>query len=172
MKLNQPIWPRLLPEKFVVGVATLGPLGRKLPAPGTWGSLAGLLYFTVFFHPLNTAWLLVASAVGLYVSVGLCGEAAYRMRRRDPGEVVLDEFMAMPLCFLGWRELAAQGWENWAIFLAGFALFRLYDILKPFGIRRLQDWPGGWGIVVDDAAAALATCLTLHLGAWAWVTFR
>lgn len=172
MKLEQPIWPRMLPERLVVEVATLGPLGRKLPAPGTWGSLAGLLYFTVFFFPLNTAWLLVGSAVGLYVAVGLCGEAAYRMRRRDPGEVVLDEVVAMPLCFLGWRELAAQGWPNWGIFVAGFALFRLFDILKPFGIRRLQDLPGGWGIVVDDAAAALAACVTLHLAAWAWVVLR
>jgi phosphatidylglycerophosphatase A len=52
--------------------------------------------------------------------------------------------------------------------LAGFGLFRFYDILKPLGIRRLQDWPAGWGVVVDDAAAALATCATLHLGAWLW----
>lgn len=172
MKLPQPIWPRLLPERFVVNVATLGPLGRRLPAPGTWGSLAGLLYFTIFLFPLNTAGLLVGSLAGLYVAAALCGEAEYRMRRRDPGEIVLDEVVAMPLCFLGWRELAVQGWPNWGIFLAGFALFRLYDIAKPFGIRRLQDWPGGWGVVADDAAAALAACGTLHLGAWAWGVLR
>jgi len=168
MTLRPPLWPRLLPTWLVVGAATLGPVGQKLPAPGTWGSVAVLLYFTIVFYPLGLVPTLLLSAVGLYVAVGFCGEAAERMRRKDPGEVILDEFMAMPLCFLGWPSLAHQGWPNWAIFLAGLALFRFFDILKPLGISRLQSWPGGWGIVVDDAAAALAACATLHLGAWLW----
>lgn len=168
MKLRAPLWPQVLPTSLVVGAATLGPLGRKLKAPGTWGSLAGVFYFTVVFFPLGLGATLVLAAAGLYGAVGLCGEAAERMGRKDPGEVILDEFMAMPLCFLGWRELAGQGWPNWMIFSAGFAVFRFFDIVKPLGISRLQSWPGGWGIVVDDAAAALATCATLHLGAWLW----
>lgn len=168
MNLRSPLWPRLLPTSLVVGVATLGPVGRKLRAPGTWGSLAGVFYFTVVFYPLRLGASLLLSALGLYLAVGFCGEAAERMGRKDPGEVILDEFVAMPLCFLGWQALALQGWPNWAIFLAGFGVFRFYDILKPLGISRLQSWPAGWGIVVDDAAAALATCATLHLGAWLW----
>ena len=166
MKLPSPHWPRALPVRLVVGLATLGPIGQNLPAPGTWGSLAGLLYFLLFFYPLGLVGTLVLAGVGLYLAVALCGEAAERMGRKDPGEVILDEFAAMPLCFLGWHSLAAAGWPPWVIFLAGFGLFRFYDILKPLGIRRLQHWPAGWGIVVDDAAAALATCLTLHLVAW------
>jgi phosphatidylglycerophosphatase A len=110
---------------------------------------------------------LALAAAGLYLAVAITGEAAERMGRRDPGEVVLDEFAAMPLCFLGWRALATH-WPFWVVVLAGFALFRLYDIVKPFGIRRLQDWPGGWGIVADDVAAASAACLTLHLVDWLW----
>jgi phosphatidylglycerophosphatase A len=105
---------------------------------------------------------------GAYLAVAFTGEAAARMRRKDPGEVILDEFVAMPLCFLGWRTLVAAGWPQWSVLLAGFALFRVFDILKPFGIRRLQAWPDGWGIVADDLAAALAACATLHLGAWLW----
>jgi phosphatidylglycerophosphatase A len=54
------------------------------------------------------------------------------------------------------------------VVLAGFGLFRFFDILKPLGISRLQNWPGGWGIVADDFAAALAACGALHLGAWLW----
>jgi phosphatidylglycerophosphatase A len=50
----------------------------------------------------------------------------------------------------------------WSVFLAGFALFRLFDITKPFGISKLQDLPAGWGVAVDDTAAALAACATLH----------
>jgi phosphatidylglycerophosphatase A len=99
--------------------------------------------------------------------VGFCGEAEFRLGRRDPGEVNLDEFMAMPLCFIGWPALLDVA-PRWAVFLAGFALFRLFDITKPFGIDKLQDLPAGWGIVIDDVAAALAACATLHAGAWAW----
>jgi len=167
MKWEQPNWPRFLPTRTVLAFATLGPLGRRLPAPGTWGSLAGLMYFTLFFYPLSLFAALLLSAVGVYLAVGLCGEAEFRIGRKDPGEVILDEFVAMPLCFLGWRYLLVVA-PPWAVFLSGFALFRLFDIVKPFGIRRLQSLPGGWGVVIDDVVAALATCSTLHLGAWLW----
>ena len=168
MKLPQPHWPKVLPTKLVVGVATLGPIGMKLPAPGTWGSLAGLLYFLLFFYPLSLVPTLLLTVVAGYFAVAFCGEAEKRMGRKDPGQVILDEFVVMPLCFLGWRLVAAAGWPHWGIFVAGFALFRFYDILKPLGIHRLQSWPGGWGVVVDDVAAALAACGTLHLAAWLW----
>jgi phosphatidylglycerophosphatase A len=168
MRLEQPNWPRFLPSTLVLGLATLGPLGRRLPAPGTWGSLAGLMYFTVFFvDRLSLLPAILLGAVGLYVAVGFCGEAEFRMGRKDPGEVILDEFTAMPVCFIGWPALLDVA-PRWAIFLAGFALFRLFDITKPCGINKLQDLPAGWGIVIDDVAAALAACATLHAGAWAW----
>lgn len=166
MSLSRPTWQRALSTKTVLACARLGPLGRNLPAPGTWGSLAGLLYFTVFFaHGLSPFGLLLLNLAGIYVAVALCGEAEVRLGRRDPGEVILDEFVAMPLCFLGWLQLAGT-WPRWVVLVSGFLLFRLYDILKPFGIRRLQDLHGGWGVVVDDLAAALATCVTLHALQW------
>ena len=162
MQLRQPIWPRFLPTATVLNCATLGPLGRRLPAPGTWGSLAGLMYYTVIFAGrYGVIGTLLLSALGCYVAVAICGEAEFRLGRRDPGEVVLDEFVALPLCFLGWSHLIA-GFPAWVVFLAGFGLFRLFDIVKPFGIRRLQDLPGGWGVVADDVAAALLTCAVLH----------
>src|ERR1035437_1738461 len=168
MKLADPTWPRRLSAKFVVGVATLGPLGMKLPAPGTWGSLAGLLYTLLFFRHLGWAETVVYTLLACYLAVGFCGEAARRMGRIDPGEVNLDEFVVMPLVFLGWHSGFTGHLPEWVVALAGFGLFRFYDILKPLGINRLQSWPGGWGIVVDDVAAALAACVTLHLGAWLW----
>lgn len=167
MPLSQPSWPRFLPRGFVVGCARLGPLGHRLPAPGTWGSLAGLLYFGLFFQRASIGAVLIASALAGYLAVGICGEAEVRLRKKDPGEIVLDEVIAIPLCFLGWRTLPVVA-PTWGVFIAGFALFRLYDILKPFGIRRLQSLPGGWGVVADDLAAALAACATLHIGAWVW----
>jgi len=56
----------------------------------------------------------------------------------------------------------------WVVFLAGFALFRFFDILKPLGIGRLQELPAGWGVVMDDVAAALAACGVLHAAQWGW----
>ena len=168
MRLAEPTWPRRLPAKFVVAVATLGPLGRRMPAPGTWGSLAGLLYTLVLFRRLGWAETLVFTALASYLAVAFTGEAARRMGRSDPGEVILDEFVVMPLVFLGWHSGSTATWPEWAVALAGFGLFRFYDILKPLGIARLQRWPGGWGIVVDDIAAALAAGATLQLGAWLW----
>ena len=92
---------------------------------------------------------------------------AFRLNRRDPGEVILDEFVAIPLCFLGWPLLVGPV-PAWAVFISGFALFRLFDIWKPFGIRRLQDLPGGWGVVADDLAAALLTCAVMHGAQAGW----
>ena len=168
MPLTQPKWPAVLPTKLVVGIATLGPVGMKLPAPGTWGSVAGLLYFLVFFRYARWEVIFAWAVIAGYVAVAFCGEAEKRMGRKDPGQVILDEFIVMPLVFMGWRFGALGFCSDWTVLLAGFALFRFYDILKPLGISRLQDWPGGWGVVVDDVAAALAACVTLHLGAWLW----
>lgn len=172
MELPEPRWPRIFSTRFVVTVATLGPLGARLPAPGTWGSLAGLLYFVLLFRYSRWEVIFAWSVLLSYVAVAFCGDAARRLGKKDPGEVVLDEFAVLPLVFLGWRAGYAGDLADWVVLLAGFGLFRFYDILKPLGISRLQRWPGGWGIVADDFAAALAACGTLHLGAWLWVLLR
>ncbi|MBM3865932.1 MAG: phosphatidylglycerophosphatase A [Verrucomicrobia bacterium] len=164
-------WLRFLPDVLVLGSATLGPLGRRLPAAGTWGSLAGLLAYAVFFRGAGAGALLAGTALAAVVAALLCGEAEARLGRSDPGCVVLDEVIALPLCFLGWSELVATH-PAWQVLLAGFALFRFYDVLKPLGLRRLEDLPGGWGVVADDLGAALATAVTLHVANWAWLALR
>lgn len=171
MRPGQPMWPRFIATGLVVNVATVGSVGRARRAPGTWGSLAGLVYFVVLFANMHWAAFLIASVIGLYLAVAFCGEAEFRLGQSDPGMIVLDEFVAMPLCFVAWRALPEAWWVGgapWAVFLAGFLLFRLFDIAKPLGISRLQHLPGGWGVVADDAAAALATSATLHLAGVAW----
>lgn len=155
-------WAAALPRNLVVGVATLGPVGRAKWAPGTWGSLAGTVFFAAALSRVHTPALVVVSLVLALFAVVFCGEAERRLGQKDPGGVVLDEFVAMPLCFLGWRELTLYlPW--WQVLLLGFGFFRFFDIAKPLGIRRLQKLPGGWGVVVDDLVAALATCATLHV---------
>lgn len=170
MRLQQPSWPRRLPTRWVVNLATLGPIGRVLPAPGTWGSFFGVGYAAILVQGLGlgTTMVVIVTLVAGYWAVGICGEAELRLGKVDPGEVILDEYVAMPLCFLGWSELTLT-WPAWAVLLAGFALFRFFDILKPLGIARLQNLPSGWGVVLDDLAAALVACGGLHVGHALWM---
>lgn len=187
MNLRQPIWPRFLPTGTVLAAATLGPIGRRLPAPGTWGSVAGVIYFVVFFlrggqgmGPWGmTVYTLFVTALMTYLAVAICGEAEFRLARKDPSAVILDEFVAMPLVFLGAPTLLEFPPATWSVgyidfrrlivIAGGFLLFRFFDILKPLGIKRLQDLPAGWGIVADDAAAALASCAVLHAIRYAFI---
>ena len=159
------IWTRALPTELVVNVATLGPLGRVKKAPGTVGSVAGLGLYAVLFHHSSFLGFLILACALAFLAVGFCDAAEKRLQMRDPGMIVLDEFVAVPLVFFGmggYNGLIAQH-GGWPVLLAGFALFRLFDILKPFGISKLQNLPGGLGCVADDLAAGAAACVSLHL---------
>jgi phosphatidylglycerophosphatase A len=160
MRIREPTWPRLLPSSIVVNAATLGPVGR-LPAPGTWGSFAGLGWFVVIIQPSGFVGGILLSALLLYFAFAVCGEAERRMTRIDPPELIMDEFASMPLVYLALEDVLA-GDAAWAVLLLGLLLFRFFDIVKPFGIRGLQRFPGGAGVLVDDVAAALVSCVILH----------
>lgn len=156
-----------MPSPIVTNLATLGPLGYLGKAPGTNGSVAGVILFTVMFYPLSPLGYLLMLALWIYLSIAFCGEAEKRLFKRDPGEIILDEVVALPVCFIGLQPaIAAWGGWAWLILLAGFGLFRFFDILKPLGIKQLQFMPGGLGVVADDLAAGVATCICLHLLVW------
>jgi phosphatidylglycerophosphatase A len=159
--IQPPAWPRLLPSNVVVNFATLGPVGR-FSAPGTWGTVAGLAWYIIMYGSAPFLFGLVLSVGVLYVAFAICGEAESRLRKIDPPEVVLDEFAAVPIIYLGLQDILATG-EAWIVLLAGFILFRFFDIAKPLGIRGLQRFPGGLGVLLDDVAAAFASCVSLHL---------
>ena len=86
----------------------------------------------------------------------ICGTAARDLRQHDPSQIVMDEFAAFPLGFL-WVPLSV--WSG----VAGFIWFRLFDILKPWPVRRLENLPGGWGVMADDVAAAVCAGAMLWL---------
>jgi phosphatidylglycerophosphatase A len=170
VKFEQPKWPGNLPPQAVLNLATLGPVGIKLPAPGTWGSAAGVIFFFVCFTQFDLVEYLIVGAAMAYLAVGICGQAEIQLETHDPPEVIFDEFVSMPLCFFGWRMIAGtQPLPFLGMLLAGFLIFRFFDIRKPFVINSLQKLPGGWGIVLDDTAAALATCATLHIAHAIWM---
>ena len=154
---------------MIVQIATLGPLGR-LKAPGTWGSAAGLLWWALvvrFAHAKGGPHEFLFDSLVVLTAILLCGVAAAFIGKKDPSEVILDEFAAMPLVFL--FNPYVYGCKSALLFvLLGFLLFRLFDITKPFGIKALEKLPGGFGIVLDDVMAAIYANLALHGIAWLW----
>jgi len=170
MEHDRPAWLRAVPDGLIIALARVGPVGRIKPAPGTWGSVAGMFYFLLVFYRADWIATIAGSLLAAMVAVVACGEAEHRLGKRDPGEIVLDEAVAIPVCFLGWTSFL-EVVPAWVVCLAGFALFRLFDVTKPLGIALLQRLPGGWGVVIDDLAAALLTCATLHLAFLAWTAW-
>ena len=142
-------------------------VGRIPVAPGTFGSIVGLLWFALLL--CSGSWLLfgIGAAAAVALSVWLCGEAEKILGQKDPGSVVMDEIAAIPLCFASWMIIEFYRTNHWAgveYFFsprnlpatAGvFLLFRLFDVWKPWPIRQSQSLPGGWGITIDDVLAAV-----------------
>ncbi len=155
------LWTVFLGNGTAKRLATLGPVGYMRPGPGTWGSLAGLGWYLLLFHYMPILLQLVLIGITLIIAAGICDKAEKAIGRKDPGEVIMDEFAVMPICFLG-LQYALQGALLLPGLLAGFAVFRVFDIFKPFGISKLQGQKGGWGVLLDDVAAAMATCALLH----------
>jgi len=158
-------------------VATAGGLGYFPKAPGTVGSLLGILIYglTQFYFPLTVAsnpqlqvaplgirvfWAaatslpltLIIAALGVWAS----GRAAEFARKKDPRFVVIDEVSGQHLTYL-----LALAPLNWKYLLMGFILFRVFDIWKPFPARQAESLPGGWGIMADDWIAGIYAAVVL-----------
>jgi phosphatidylglycerophosphatase A len=149
--------------EFATKMATLFGLGNVGCMPGTLGSLAGLLFHVVVVQNLRTLPALCAMAVSIAVAVVVCDIAEREIGENDPPCVILDEFVAMPLCFIGARHFAAGGTLSPVALLGGFLLFRFFDIVKPLGIKSVQKLSGGIGIVLDDLVAAIYTNIILSI---------
>lgn len=135
--------------------------GLSPKAPGTAGSLAALVFAVPLLAlPLWAGLVVVFGA--FWVGVYLCGSTARRLGVHDHGGIVWDEFVGM------WLVLLFVPMQPWW-WLAAFALFRLFDVLKPWPIRWLdRRVSGGFGIMIDDLMAALYALLPLLI-AQAWL---
>ena len=141
-------------------IATAGYAGHFPVAPGTMGSVVGLLLF--FLVRLSgSGWLEAAAILGLFAAgTWAAGVAEHHYGRRDPGAVVVDEVMGMlvTLAFLP---------VSWPGALVGFLAFRLTDIVKPWPARAMESLPGGLGVMADDAMAAVYAHLLVRAACWA-----
>lgn len=127
-------------------------------APGTFGTLVALpLYWCLSPLPLMFYLAVLAALFGL--GVWACGRTARELGGADPGAIVWDEVVG----YLAAMTAAPVGWP-WM--LAGFVLFRLFDIWKPWPIRWLDDHvKGGLGIMLDDLAAGALSAMVISIAA-------
>ena len=154
-----------LSPSIIVALATCGRIGYMGKAPGTNGAAVGLIAFILLYYSVyGVSPIAYSIIVGLITAMAIwvCGRAEVLLKERDPSVVILDEIVALPFCFLGLDSMLQSG-QAWWVLILGFVLFRFFDIVKPWPINPLQKLPGGWGVVVDDLAAALATAFTLHV---------
>jgi len=135
-------------------------LGWLPVAPGTWGSIPPAVIFLllngVFWTPPPTRFLLMAilALTGSVVCIKYAAASIEATGETDPAEVVADEFAGQSVTFL-FISLLSSFWEILSPTIVGFLLFRFFDIVKPWPIRKLEKLSSGWGILVDDLLAGI-----------------
>ncbi len=139
-------------------------LGRLPVAPGTYGSLPPATLFVLMSHfgfssKATSIIMMVLAIVGSVICIKFASAAIAATGESDPREVVADEFSGQAITFL---FIAAAPISNvWVTGLLGFLLFRIFDISKPWPIRKLEKLPKGWGILADDLLAGLSAAIVL-----------
>lgn len=141
-------------------MATFFGTGRFPWAPATLASLIVTLVFIVLppLGPLTQAGLLAAVTLVGVISAGL----AEQELGLDAGPIVIDEVAGMLVTYL-LVPLPAELVPRLAVLGCGFVFFRIFDILKPFPVDRIQHLPGGYGIMADDLLAGLYANIALRL---------
>jgi len=144
-------------RRLALAFATALGVGYVPVASGTFGAAVGLVLWSVL--PATTA-VQAATIVLLFAIGSWAGTIAEEhFGARDPGAVVIDEVMGMLITLF----LNPVGWKG---ALAGFLLFRIFDVIKPYPANALEALPGGAGVMADDAMAAVYSNLALRLGLW------
>lgn len=137
-------------DRVILAFCRVEPAGLSPFMPGTCGSLAAMVLAPFVFMPLSPH-ARIAVLVLLFLAGSIAGtRAALLLGKKDPGEVVIDEVLGQ------WMTYALFPALSWPELFLGFVLFRVFDITKPWPVKASEDWmPGGYGIMLDDAVAAM-----------------
>jgi phosphatidylglycerophosphatase A len=147
---------------LAVWIATSGGVGFFPIWPGTVGAAVGLVAVAALQRlPLSRAGISIVvglTAAGLFaLGVWAASGAERFFGHNDPSPVVVDEVVGQMVTFL------ARPDASWKLLLAGFAFFRLFDVIKPFPAGRAEHLPAGWGIMTDDVVAGIYSLAVLWL---------
>jgi phosphatidylglycerophosphatase A len=126
--------------------------GYSPVAPGTAGSLLALILLW-FLHPSDFilgSCIVILFFPGVWASTRVEREEVQKGGKSDPSIVNVDEIVGMGLSVIFLPDAVSKAW-----LIAGFLLFRVFDIFKPFPANRAQNLPGGWGIMIDDVIAGI-----------------
>ena len=151
--------------RLAVFIATVGYCGYSPVAPGTVGSAAGLVAYLLVWWTHSLTVEVGAIAVLFVVGVWAATTAEQYFGGIDPGPVVIDEVVGM-LITLAFIPV------GWSAALAGFFLFRVFDVLKPYPAGRFEQLHGGLGVMADDAMAGVYANISLRVVMWllpAWI---
>jgi phosphatidylglycerophosphatase A len=152
--------------QLALWLATVLGIGRIPFAPGTFGSIPGVL-LALWLHHVGLWWLELAVIIVTFViGTWAASEGERHFQLTDPGPVVIDEVLGM-LVTLAFIPVNAAG------AFVGFVLFRIFDIIKPFPARNFERLPGGLGIMADDFAAGVWGQIVMRLLVWmlpTWLT--
>lgn len=149
-------------QRMAVFVTTGAGIGFVPWAPGTFGTLWGIpLAWAVGLLP--SLWWQCLAIFGLFaLGLPMCTLATSALGRgKDPGAIVWDEIIAMPVVFFGLPV-------NWFTVVLGFALFRLFDTTKPWPASRAEKLPDAWGVMTDDIVAGIYASIALNIVLWFW----
>lgn len=145
--------------RLAVFIATVGYCGYFPIAPGTVGSAAGLVVYLLVWWTQSPV-VEIGLIAGLFAAGVWAGTIAERyFGGIDPGPIVMDEVVGMLITL----AFIPVGWSG---ALAGFVLFRLFDVVKPYPAGRFEQLHGGLGVMADDAMAAIYANITLRLVMW------
>lgn len=131
--------------------------GYSAFAPGTMGALVATLLWLLGYWLLDFWTLQVVTAVCIVFLTLISIRPINRLEvfwGEDPKRVVIDEVVGVWICLLAVPDLPVCT-RFWIYVVMAFALFRLFDIFKPLGIRRMESFPGGWGVMLDDILSGI-----------------
>ena len=137
-------------------------LGKISFAPGTWGSVGAIpLYW--FYRNYDFEYLVLLTTL-FFAGVYLSSRYSKRVGEKDPSLIVLDEVV-------GFMVATYFHYFSLLNLVALFVLFRFFDIVKPFPIRKIESVPGGWGIMLDDVLAGFAAAFSWMLlqDVYSWI---
>ena len=153
-----PFWPMLIGTGFGSGFSPF--------APGTAGALLATIIWliAVYVLPFSYVFYFTLALVILFTILGIwSADKLEKYWGEDPSRVVVDEMVGV------WIPLLAVPADNiWPYAIASFVLFRFFDILKPLGIRKMEDLPGGTGVMMDDILSGIYSIIIL-LAVRCWI---